>query len=223
MQHFLGWVVETQQPVFNAECPMFMDFDIPQHDDCRFFYIIPQSSTKALVEYTGFSREALPKEVYEHEIKTYLNDTFKTTNYTITETEYGEVPMVESAFVNLHGPKVINIGTAGGFSKPSTGYTFYFIQKQVKQLVNQLTSGLPLMTLPPRELRFTNYDKIFMEVIDSKKMVARDLFSDLFKNNKIEHLLAFLNEESTYWEDIAVMNSVPKQYFIPATFKKLFS
>ncbi len=223
VQHFLGWVVETTNPVFDAECPMFMDFDVDQDNDCRFFYIIPQSATKALVEYTGFSKEALPKEVYETNIKNYLSEKLQISNYTIAETEYGEVPMVESAFINPYGQRIVNIGTAGGFSKPSTGYTFYFIQKQLKQLVNQLKSGLPLITLPPRELRFSHYDKIFMEVIDGKKIPARDLFSNLFKQNKIETLLAFLNEESTYWEDITIMNSAPKQYFIPAAFKKMFS
>jgi lycopene beta-cyclase len=222
VQHFLGWVIETKLPVFDTKCPTYMDFNVEQHNDCRFFYVIPQSDTKALIEYTGFSKNPLPKTEYETAIKNYLSETLKISDYTILEQEYGEIPMAESAFINPYGSSIINIGTAGGQSKPSTGYTFYFIQKQTKQIIEQLKQGLKLSSVSTRELRFTNYDKIFMEVIDAKKMSTRDIFTHLFTNNSIQTLLAFLNEESSYWEDLQIMNSVPKQHFIPAAFKKTF-
>lgn len=221
IQHFLGWVVESDMPVFEADCPVFMDFSVEQHNDCRFMYVIPHSSTKALVEYTGFSSAALSKEIYETEIKKYLSTRFQLNNYRLLETEYGEIPMAESSFINPYGKYVVNMGTAGGFSKPSTGYTFYFIQKHVSAIVQQLKTGGNLQ-LPSRELRFSQYDKIFMDVMASKKLPASDLFSGLFKGNKIETLLAFLNEESTYWEDLQIMNSSPKHYFIPSAIKKSF-
>jgi lycopene beta-cyclase len=221
VQHFLGWVVETDTAAFDADCPVFMDFDIEQHNDCRFFYIIPQTHTKALVEYTGFSKTPLLKEEYESELKKYLKEKLGIHTYRILETEYGEVPMAESLFINPFGAAVINIGTSGGYSKPSTGYTFYFIQKHVKQIISYLSAGYALNTLPTREMRFTQYDKIFMDVIDSKKMPARDIFSGLFINNQIDTLLAFLNEESSYWDDFRIMNSVPKHYFIPSAIRKI--
>jgi lycopene beta-cyclase len=220
IQHFKGWVITTPNEVFDTEHPTFMDFRVDQYNDCRFFYVIPFSKTSALIEYTGFSENSLSPQQYDTEIINYIKNYLNIEYYKIEESEYGEIPMAESEFINPFGANVINIGTAGGFSKPSTGYTFYFIQKNVKYLISQLEKGIKLSSNTPRELRFYNYDKVFLEVMHSKKIASSDVFTQLFKNNSIETLLAFLNEETNYWEDLIIMNSVPKQYFIPAFFKK---
>jgi lycopene beta-cyclase len=49
-QHFKGYVIETEQPVFDPSCATFMDFRIEQKNDIRFLYVLPESETKALVE-----------------------------------------------------------------------------------------------------------------------------------------------------------------------------
>lgn len=129
VQHFMGWVIETPTETFNESCPVFMNFNTAQYGDCRFFYLLPYSKTKALIEYTGFSERGLKEEDYLFELKKHLQQDLKINAYTILEQEKGEIPMAESAFVNPYGKRILNIGTAGGSSKPSTGYTFYFIQK----------------------------------------------------------------------------------------------
>lgn len=220
VQHFKGWVITTPNEAFDIEHPTFMDFRIDQHNDCRFFYVIPFSKKTALIEYTGFSEKSLSPQSYDSEIIDYLKNYLNVEYYKVEESEYGEIPMAESEFINPFGENVINIGTAGGFSKPSTGYTFYFIQKNVNFLISQLKKNIKLTSNTPRELRFYNYDKVFLEVMHSKKIPSSEVFTQLFKNNTIETLLAFLNEETNYWEDLIIMNSVPKQYFIPAFFKK---
>jgi len=220
VQHFKGWVVTTPNEVFDIENPTFMDFTVEQYNDCRFMYVIPFSKNTALVEYTGFSQQSLSSDKYDNELIAYLKNELNIEYYKIEESEYGEIPMAESEFINPFGNNVINIGTAGGFSKPSTGYTFYFIQKNIKHIIAQLQKGLKITSNNSRELRFYSYDKVFLEVMNSKKIASSDVFTQLFKNNSIETLLAFLNEESTYFEDLVIMNSVPKQHFIPAFFKK---
>jgi lycopene beta-cyclase len=212
VQHFKGWVVETKEEVFDPDCPTFMDFRIEQENDCRFVYVIPFSKTKALVEYTGFSFKALNTEEYDERIQSYLKNYLNIQEYKIGETEYGEIPMAESEFINPFGKSVINIGTAGGFSKPSTGYTFYFIQKNITQLISQLKNSNRHITTPARKLKFYNYDRVFLDVMN--------VFSALFKNNRIQTLLSFLNEETSIGEDLLIMNSVPKRYFIPSAIKK---
>ena len=131
--------------------------------------------------------------------------------------------MAESEFINPFGKNVVNIGTAGGFSKPSTGYTFYFIQKNISQLVLQFKNANRLIVSPTRKLKFYNYDRVFLDVMNSKKIEFRDVFTALFKNNRIKTLLSFLNEETSIREDLIIMNSVPKRYFIPSALKKWLS
>lgn len=221
VQHFKGWVIETESDSFDVDCPVFMDFSVEQHNDCRFVYIIPFSKNKALVEYTGFSANNLSDIVYDNELKSYIEKKLRIGAYKIIETERGDIPMTESDFINPFGERVINIGSAGGSSKPSTGYTFYFIQKNTKEIIRQLENGSTKLNSPKRKKRFLLYDKILLEVLDKKEIAAKKVFTELFQKNNIKNLLAFLNEESTVSEDLGIMNSVSKKHFATAAIKKI--
>lgn len=220
VQHFKGWVIETEENSFNENCPVFMDFRTEQYNDCRFFYIIPFSNNRALVEYTGFSPKVLNISEYENKLKNYLEKTLNISKYSILETEYGEIPMMESDFINPYGKQVINIGTAGGSSKTSTGYTFYFIQKNTKEIIYKLEINEDIRDYK-RSNRFKLYDSVLLDVINNQSVPSDKLFTYLFKNNNLTNILDFLNEETKIFKDILIMNSVPKLPFLKSTFKKV--
>lgn len=223
VQHFKGYVVETQMECFDADCPVFMDFRVPQHNDCRFVYIIPFSKTKALIEYTGFSRAILKDEEYDTELKNYIQSFLKLGDYKIEHIEKGVIPMAESEFINPFGERVINIGTAGGYSKPSTGFTFYFIQQRTKNIIDNLLKGKAPEEIQIKNSRHKYYDKILLDVMDKKQIAAKDIFEILFRKNDVRAILAFLNEETTLIQDLRIMNSVPKLKFIPSALKKMIN
>ena len=219
VQHFKGILIETIEAKFDAECPTFMDFSVEQHNDCRFVYVIPYSSNKALIEYTGFSSKSISDKEYDTELDKYIKYTLKINDYKIIETEVGEIPMAESDFVNPYGERIINIGTAGGYSKPSTGFTFYFIQKNLKKLVSSMEVNKPIKQFK-RTSRFAFYDKVLLDVINEKIIPTSSIFTDLFRKNKIQNLMAFLNEESSIIVDLKIMNSVPRLKFMNSALKK---
>jgi lycopene beta-cyclase len=223
VQHFKGWLIETPGNCFDEDCPMFMNFDTEQHHDCRFFYVIPFSKNKALIEYTGFSKNSLSDPEYDQKLAAYIHNDLKIESFTIIETESGKIPMAESSYINPFGDSVVNIGTAGGYSKPSTGYTFYFIQKNTKIIVSQLKQKAKVLMPVKRKWDYELYDKILLDVLNKKEIEAREVFTLLFKKNKISGLLAFLNEESNIMQDLSILNSVPKKPFIISALKKLFS
>ena len=49
-----------------------MDFSVEQRSNTRFMNVLPTSSTEALIEYTLFSKDLLPKKEYETEIENYI-------------------------------------------------------------------------------------------------------------------------------------------------------
>jgi lycopene beta-cyclase len=220
VQHFKGWVIETNTDIFDETCPVFMDFNTQQFNDCRFFYVIPFSKNKALVEYTGFSKEPIPSEDYDKNLTRYIQEDLGISDYTVVESEYGEIPMMESLFINPFGAKVINIGTSGGNSKPSTGYTFYFIQKSTAKIIQQLEKKIAVTPIGQHS-KFKLYDKVLLDVIDKQRLQADTIFTALFKKNKIQNLLRFLNEETSFIDDIKILNSVPKKAFITSALLKL--
>lgn len=221
VQHFKGWVVETEANVFDPDLPMFMDFSFAKPSACEFYYIIPFSATKALVEFTGFSREVLSDDEYNLALQTYLEQKTKGAVYRIIEEEQGVIPMYESEFVNPFGSRVLNLGSAGGASKQSTGYTFYFIQKHVAEIVKQLSENRQPQALE-RHSRFKLYDSALMQVIDSGSVSPAEIFTDILTKNTITDTLAFLNEESSWKQDLAIMRSVKTLPFLKATLKKLW-
>jgi lycopene beta-cyclase len=223
VQHFKGWMIQTESAAFEPECPLFMDFSVDQHDDCRFVYVLPRSKTEALVEYTGFSPHAMSDDEYDKELNSYLQKHLKLGAYTITETEHGQIPMYESSFHNPFGEHVTNIGTAGGASKTSTGFTFYFIQQQVESLVADLVKGTALPDSFRRNKRFLFYDRVLLQVMANKKLSAAEVFSRLFAQNKIPAILEFLNEDSSLKNEIKLFWSLPSLSFLRAAFQKIQS
>ena len=131
MQHFKGLLIKTEEPAFNPSEATLMDFRVSQQHGTTFMYVLPVSGTRALVEYTLFTKELLEAEEYVVAIKDYISSYLKVTNYNVFGEEFGVIPMTNIKFLKQIG-RVINMGTAGGQTKGSSGYTFQFIQKQLK-------------------------------------------------------------------------------------------
>jgi lycopene beta-cyclase len=222
LQHFKGWVIETKQPVFNTDEATFMDFRVGQERGATFVYVLPTSTTKALVEYTFFNEELLDKTAYDDLLKNYLQQYWNLNDYTITETEYGVIPMTNHRFKQQDG-NVINIGTAGGWTKASSGFTFQFIQKNVESIVKALVEDkFPKVKKGLLERRFDLYDSTLLNVLINGKMSGREVFYQLFSKQKIKTILRFLDNESSLGEDLKILGSVPTSIFLPAALKELF-
>ena len=123
-QHFVGWFVKSSKPVFDPDAATFMDFSIAQKGNTRFMYVLPFNANLALVEYTLFSSETLEQEEYEEAIEHYLAEHYGLEEYEILEKEKGNIPMTCFNFEARNTGRFVHIGTAGGWAKPSTGFTF---------------------------------------------------------------------------------------------------
>ena len=218
-QHFIGWFIKTKTPIFDDTSVKFMDFTIPQKGNTRFMYVLPTSTTEALFEYTLFSEKLLDKEEYENEIKIYL-DQNQITDYEIVEKEQGNIPMTSFPFSKDNTRNYIKIGTAGGWTKASTGFTFNKSLKISKKLSAFLTTEKPLFEFN-LENRYSWYDMILLEVLYQHNEKGGAIFSTLFHKNSVHDIFEFLNEEGTFLKDFKLMNTMQKWIFIKALFKSL--
>lgn len=219
-QHFLGWFIKTEAPVFDDSKATFMDFDIPQKGNTRFMYVLPFTKNYALFEYTLFSKDSLEIPEYELAIKTYLEKR-NITNYTIEEKEFGSIPMTAYNFEQHNSEHILNIGTAGGWTKASTGYTFNKTSKKTKALIDFLKKETDLSKFS-KHTKYRFYDTIFLDVLAHHNETGSKLFSSLFKKANITTIFAFLDEESSFLQDLKIILSVPPKHFIQAFFKRLF-
>ncbi|RZJ50730.1 MAG: lycopene cyclase [Flavobacterium sp.] len=220
-QHFIGWFVKSEVEIFNPEQATFMDFSIEQKGNTRFMYVLPTSKTEALVEYTLFSEKLLPKEEYENEIQNYLNN-LGTTDYHILEKEQGSIPMTCFPFWKRNTKRVLNIGTAGGWTKASTGYTFKNSDKKSTELVQFLQKENFQMKEFYKKSRFWFYDLLLLDILYRHNELGSAIFSSLFKKGNPNLIFKFLDEETTLIEDFRVILKCPKIPFIKALFRFLF-
>ncbi len=220
-QHFVGWKIKTEQSVFNLDEVTFMDFSVPQKGNTRFMYVLPTSENEALVEYTLFSEHLLEKSEYEEAIKTYISEKYGDTNYTIEETEFGSIPMTCYPFHENHTNRVFHIGLAGGWAKPSTGYTFYNTSQQVPKLVEYLKTGKPLSQFHQKS-RFTFYDMLLLDILYENNHLGHEIFESMFKRRKASLILKFLENETNLWEEFKIVTAPKPMPFIKALLKRIF-
>ena len=221
LQHFKGWIIETPNAAFDSSKAVFMDFRINQKDDTAFVYVLPVSSTKALVEYTLFSKKLLPDEIYETELKNYINDFLQLKDFRVIEKEFGVIPMTNRKFSFCVRPDRFNIGTAGGMTKASSGYTFQFIQKQADKIIECICNDEPLSGIPATPNRFIFYDKVLLDVLYNKRASGKKIFATLFKKNKPQQVLKFLDNESSLSEELKIISGLPTLPFLKAALKQI--
>jgi len=219
-QHFLGWFVKTKEDVFDDSKATFMDFTVAQYGNTRFMYVLPSSKKEALFEYTLFSEDLLPEKEYEDEIIKYLKEK-EITQYEIIEKEKGCIPMTCYDFKNSNSKNILHIGTAGGWTKPSTGFTFQISSKKIKELIPYIKANKDLSKFE-KKTRFWFYDLLFLDVLYKDNAIGSILFSRLFRKNDPVKILKFLDNETSFTEEIKITTSLPWGKFLKALFNRIF-
>jgi len=215
LQHFVGWEVETDTDIFDPTTVEFMDFRGEQQHEARFMYVLPYTSRKALVEYTLFSENTLPKADYEEAIRQYLSATLGLTAYRVVAEETGAIPMTDHPLPTRTGAHTINIGTRGGRAKPSTGYAFKRIQQHSARLVAALArTGQPPANATGDKWQFHLFDTLLLDIMQRRGEVTRDIFRELFERNPVERIFRFLDEKTSWADNLRVMNSVSSGPFM---------
>ncbi|MEP6683861.1 MAG: lycopene cyclase family protein, partial [Parafilimonas sp.] len=154
-------------------------------------------------------------------LEQYIQSFLNIKKYTITHTEFGVIPMTNYIFSKGEN-RIVNIGTAGGQTKASSGYTFQFIQKNSAKIIEALINNKnPLLKETVFEKRFYLYDSILLNVLSNKKMSGAKLFAQLFKKNSPQTILKFLDNETNLKEELKIMNSVSLKTFLPAAIKEM--
>jgi lycopene beta-cyclase len=162
----------------------------------------------------------LSKEAYETEIKNYIEN-LRISNYELVEKEQGCIPMTSFPFWKQNTKNIIHIGSAGGWTKASTGYTFKKTTKKSEELIEFLSSESDFRKFHKKD-KFWFYDLLFLDVLSRRNDLGSTVFSALFKKGNPTLIFKFLDEETSIWEDLQVIWKCPKGLFIRALIGRLF-
>lgn len=209
LQHFGGWYIETTNDVWDPTRATFMDFRIKQKQgETRFCYVLPTSPRQALVEVAVYSSTPWKEEAYDAILAQYILSHTSAGEYRIGEREYGVIPMSTAKLWEKDSVGITHIGTAGGAVKPSSGYAFSRIQEHSQWITNRLLACEPIKGTPFNS-RFYHYDATLLHVLLKQGMASDAVFHRFFQRNSPQKVLAFLNGETSFFEEIGICGTMP--------------
>ncbi len=208
-QHFYGIEIETNKDFFDDNIVNLMDFNCDQRNSVHFFYILPFSKKRAIIETTWLSKEDRSLKDYESQIKSYINE-LGLKEYKINYKEEGAIPLFHP--INKNEKNKINIGTAGGMTRLSTGYTFLNIQDHSKYIRMNMENIKNINKFEIKK-KYQFLDKVFLRVLKKHPEKMPDIFFDMFSVSS-KKVIKFLSNKSNILEDIALINKMPKWIFI---------
>jgi lycopene beta-cyclase len=221
LQHFKGYFIKTLADAFEENKIHFMDFRVPQNHGSTFVYVLPLNKREALIEYTLFSEKVLNTEAYDEALKNYIKNVLHISEYEIIKEEFGIIPMTDFNFKRKAG-NIIHIGTTGGDTRGSTGYTFNNIQKTITSILNAYkTQSEPKFSINTIPKIHQWFDSTILQVLHKKQYLGDQIFTDIFRQVDAETVLKFLDGETSLIENIKVMNSVKARHFIKPFLKAL--
>ena len=214
-QHFCGVEIKTDNDIFDEKIFNLMDFDCEQRESVHFFYTLPYAKNRALVETTWLSKmNDNSQKDYENQINNYIKNNLKIKNYEITYKEEGAIPLFYP--LNKNEKNKINIGTAGGMTRLSTGYTFLNIQehsKYIRENIDNISNAKKFEI----DKKYQFLDEIFLRVLKKNPEKMSDVFFRMFKTSP-KTVIKFLSNKSNFLEDLSIIFKMPKLIFIKALF-----
>lgn len=182
-----------------------MDFRTPQPEHgLSFGYVLPLSTHEALVEYTEFSAAALADHVYDAALRHYTGSLLRLGTFHVRATEQGRIPMTDAHHARRAGRNIFRIGSADGAVRPSTGYAFAAIQRQVTAIANALHHDDEPVPPPAHSSRSLAMDAILLRGLGTGRIAGPEFFTSLFDGVPAERLLRFLDGDTRRWEELSI-------------------
>ena len=214
-QHFKGIEIETPKDIYDDEICNLIDCDCDQRDNVHFFYTLPFSKNKALIETTWLSKmDDKTLNDYDIQLEKYIKETLKIKNYKINYQEEGAIPLFYPSIKSEKNK--INIGSAWGMTRLSTGYTFLNIQDHSKYITNNIETIQNTKAYHIGK-KYAFLDNIFLNVLKKNPDKMPKIFLNMFKASS-KTVIKFLSNKSNIFEDLGIILKMPKWIFIKNIF-----
>lgn len=223
VQHFIGWEIAAPKGSFDPETAILMDFRCDQSRGIHFMYVLPFSDRRALVESTMFAPQREPDTFFEAAMMTYIEQYHHINNYEIERFERGAIPL--GRLPRGAGPH-IGIGGNGEAIRPSSGYAFAFIQKQIAAAINNASAigrtterAGPLVIRRPHKDVDLWMDEVFVMALRHWPTTAPMLFLRMARALSGDEFALFLSGEAGWLLRLKVIIAMPKWIFLKALFR----
>jgi lycopene beta-cyclase len=235
-QSFVGWHVEGEAAVWDAEEATLMDFEGPSRDagarpggGLEFAYILPVDERHALVEFTTVTAVQPEDDYLETRLERYLDRTLGAQRWVVTHREKGSIPLYDSRGPSsTAGGRVIHLGVTAGAARPTTGYAFRSIVETSRAVaadygrrgVLRAPSAIGGDAMPAhRGARPRFYDRVFLEVLAGEPEALPRALVQLFRRGRTARVFRFLAGRSNLRDELGIIMSLPWGPFLRALWR----
>jgi lycopene beta-cyclase len=211
-QYTEGWLIHTEEEVFNTEVATIMDFRIGRENLFEFGYLLPLDQSRAFIEVVSTDASINLRKMGER----YIEKRLGIRDYSMQTIEKGRIPMVLSGRLGSEtgGLNHIKIGAAAGMIKPSTGY---MIPRSLRAVENFLQNRNLSMT----NILYEYADRTLLSILSARKENLHVIFTDLLRKMGGDALFRFLNEEASAGDFVKLVSSVPRFKFLKYLLREL--
>lgn len=217
-QSFVGYEIDCPLANFESETAELMQFLPAGPTSIDFVYVLPTSSTQALIEFTRISTSwAGPGEITRH-LLDQIERLYGGHPYEIIRKEQGSIPMGQPAVTTVPST-LVRVGVTAGSARASSGYTFSRIQRWAEACSQTLLAGgVPIGPLPDSRLLMF-MDAIFLRVLKRHPELGPRLFMAMFRRVPAPRLLRFLTDCPSGIDALWLIACLPKLPFLRACFQ----
>jgi lycopene beta-cyclase len=215
-QQFQGWEIEAANAAFDPHVASLMDFRTPQAQGLCFLYVLPLTARRAIVEHVQCATAFAQRTARNDAMNAYLRDVLGVADYHIVREEHGFSPLTDRPFCRGAGRHVMTIGIKGGQIKPSTGYAFMRMQDDAAAIVQSLLERGHPFHVPRSPRRYRYFDAVLLDILAHRPEQAVPIFTALFRRSPPEQVFRFLDEETSVWENLQMIPTMPPRLLLQA-------
>jgi lycopene beta-cyclase len=217
-QSFIGYEIECSLTNFDAETAELMQFLPAGPTSIDFVYVLPTSSTRALIEFTRISTRCAGAGELTRNLLDQIEQLCSGHPYKIIRKEQGSIPMGLPAVPTVPST-LVRVGVTAGSARASSGYTFNRIQRWADACSQALLAGgVPIGPLPDSRLLMF-MDAIFLRVLKRQPELGPRLFMAMFRRVPAPRLLRFLTDSPSGIDALWLIACLPKWPFVRACFQ----
>ena len=212
-QSFYGHEIECEIAVFDPNTATLMDFNNDKTCVC-FNYVLPISTTKALIETTVFATHPVPHQNLAAKLDQAIAQYTANQPYKITRSEHGILPMGNTPQTGGQDNSYIQAGLFAGAARPSTGYAFQRIQRWAQLCAKAMHQNQHPIPHQPDSILQSAMDRLFLKLISAQPILAPVIFLTLFRQCDTPKLIRFLSDKAKLTDYLAIVLALPPLPFL---------
>lgn len=225
-QKFYGMEVELVGRYWPDPLPTIMDATVPQTDGFRFFYVLPLTRRRVLIEDTFFSNTPLHShQSSATDIEKYLFDR-NLQKWTIRREESGCLPMPYGASLKPTGEFPLRGGFRGGWFHAATGYSFPLASRFADSVasVSASETSTVIASLAKQnhfQATFSRFlNRLLFQLVTPEKRFL--IFQRFYQSLGEQTIRRFYSHEFTKFDAARLLIGSPPQGLTPIKFLKSF-